>query len=141
MKTRRLPCVSDPRGRKSFLSPEATDARCKLGAVFCPDIENALPEEISSRESSSLLPTISLENVLGGVSALLGTGGQGSGVNERSPQTSTSRDLPLALGAEGAESLRAPLGAPRISVNRTCPICMIDLLDDDLVLVMPCDSR
>ncbi|CDJ40315.1 zinc finger (C3HC4 RING finger) protein, putative [Eimeria tenella] len=30
--------------------------------------------------------------------------------------------------------------APSISVNRCCPICMVELADEDVVLVMPCDS-
>ncbi|OEH74906.1 zinc c3hc4 type (ring finger) domain-containing protein [Cyclospora cayetanensis] len=83
---------------------------------------------IESRDTS-LLPSLSLENVLGGVSSLLGGNTGGSPPSPRS-------DL---RGAPLGDPMR-PQG-PSISVNKCCPICMVDLVDDDTVLIMPCDPR
>ncbi|KAL8275595.1 hypothetical protein Esti_000546 [Eimeria stiedai] len=86
------------------------------------NVEN---EALIESRDSSLIPSLSLENVIGGVSSLLG-GPQGGG--PQSPRED-SRGGPIQ-----------PRG-PSISVNKCCPICMVDLADDDTVLIMPCDSR
>ncbi|KAL8429402.1 hypothetical protein Efla_001240 [Eimeria flavescens] len=93
---------------------------------------NVEDEAIIESRDSSIIPSLSLENVIGGVSSLLGGPQGGAGGPTNSPRE---------------DSRRAPLGAPMepqgpsISVNKCCPICMVDLADDDTVLIMPCDSR
>eukprot|EP00922_Rhytidocystis_sp_ex-Travisia-forbesii_P056347 GHVS01083436.1.p1 GENE.GHVS01083436.1~~GHVS01083436.1.p1 ORF type:complete len:428 (+),score=63.85 GHVS01083436.1:377-1660(+) len=41
----------------------------------------------------------------------------------------------------GGEQLQGTTSSPTITINRACPICMVDMDDGDEVMVMPCDAR
>ena len=79
-----------------------------------------------------MLPSLSLEGVIGGVSTLLG-GPQQQGENRGAAAAAA------ATTAAAAGGIQTP--APAISINRCCPICMVDLNNEDVVLIMPCDIR
>ncbi|PFH31230.1 zinc finger, C3HC4 type (RING finger) domain-containing protein [Besnoitia besnoiti] len=51
-----------------------------------------------------------------------------------------ARAVSRELG-EGGPSASGLLERQSISINKSCPICMVDLDDEDEVLIMPCDSR
>lgn len=87
-----------------------------------------------SRESS-LLPSLSLENVIGGVSSLLGRRQQDEALASCAHMGASNPQNP-----QNTQNTQNPQN-PSISVNKACPICMVDLADDDTVLIMPCDSR
>ncbi|CDJ59889.1 zinc finger (C3HC4 RING finger) protein, putative [Eimeria maxima] len=96
------------------------------------NIENEVM--LDSRESSSLLPSLSIEGVLGGVSSLLG------GTLQQQTDQRSSSSSSAAIGLQQHQQQQQQQ-FPTISVNRCCPICMVDLNNDDIVLIMPCDPR
>ncbi|CDJ50880.1 zinc finger (C3HC4 RING finger) protein, putative [Eimeria brunetti] len=97
---------------------------------ICTHIEN---EALLESRESSLLPSLSLEGVLGGVTSLLGG----------SPQQQQREGLGFrdSSSSSSSSSSRMRSQTPTISLNRCCPICMVDLNNEDIVLIMPCDPR
>ncbi|KAL8455881.1 hypothetical protein Emag_000255 [Eimeria magna] len=122
-------CMQSSLIAAAFVSAASAVSVSALHHLLHRALRNIENEALIESRDSSLIPSLSLENVIGGVSSLLG-GPQGGG--SQSPRED-SRGAPLGAPMQ-------PQG-PSISVNKCCPICMVDLADDDTVLIMPCDSR
>ncbi|CBZ52560.1 putative zinc finger (C3HC4 RING finger) protein [Neospora caninum Liverpool] len=117
--------------------------------------------EVDIQQERRPLPSLSLETVIDGVSNLLtpgassgspgalsagaGHGAVGSttavGVQRAQAGVGAGGPRGLEIGGDSGASASGLLSRQSISINRACPICMVDLDDEDEVLIMPCDNR
>ncbi|EPT30338.1 zinc finger, C3HC4 type (RING finger) domain-containing protein [Toxoplasma gondii ME49] len=103
--------------------------------------------EVDIQHERRTLPSLSLETVIDGVSNLLTPGPAAAGAPAPSttvgglPRTPAGAPWAIDLGGDSGVSASGLLSRQSISVNKACPICMVDLDDEDEVLIMPCDSR
>eukprot|EP00922_Rhytidocystis_sp_ex-Travisia-forbesii_P056337 GHVS01083426.1.p1 GENE.GHVS01083426.1~~GHVS01083426.1.p1 ORF type:complete len:404 (+),score=66.30 GHVS01083426.1:352-1563(+) len=83
-----------------------------------------------------------ITNVLDNVSALLVAPAVDSAVVEEMDDAGGAyRDLRDSRRMEKDDSKGEEPRPATITINRACPICMVDMDDGDEVMVMPCDAR